>query len=150
MVKRKIIDEFLSSKKLAIVGVSRSGRKFGNTVLNELRIKGYKVFPVNSNAKKINEEECYSNLNTLPEKVDGVVIVVPFYETERVVRDALNAGINRIWLQQGSESKEAINFCENNGISVVYGECILMFAEPAGLFHRFHRSFNKLIGRLPK
>ncbi|MCL5027942.1 MAG: CoA-binding protein [Bacteroidetes bacterium] len=150
MVKRKMIDEFLSSKKLAIVGVSRNGKKFGNTVINELRTKGYKVFPVNSHAKKINDEECFSNLNMLPEKVDGAVIVVPFYEAERVVRDALNAGINNIWLQQGSESKEAINFCESNGMNVIYGECILMFAEPTKSFHRFHRTINKLFGKLPK
>ncbi len=149
MVKRKIIDDFLSSKKLAVVGVSRSGKKFGNTVFNELKSRGFKVFAVNSNTKKINEEECYSNLNMLPEKVDGVVLVIPSYETERVVRDALIAGIKNIWMQKGSESKEAINFCSANGMNVVYGECILMFTEPIRSIHRFHKIINKFFGKLP-
>ena len=150
MIKRKMIDDFLSSKKLAVVGVSRSGKKFGNTVFKELRTKGFKVFQINSNAKKINDEECFPNLNMLPEKVEAAVIVVPSYETERVVRDAFNAGINKIWLQKGSESKEAINFCESNRMNVVYGECILMFTEPVKSIHRFHRGINKFFGMLPK
>jgi len=34
-------------------------------------------------------------------------------------------------MQQGSKSGDAIRFCEDKDISVVAGECILMFAEPA-------------------
>ena len=145
-----MIDEFFSSKKLAVVGVSRNGKKFGNAVFKELRAKGFNVFPVNSNTKKINDEECFPNLNMLPERVEGAVIVVPSYETERVVRDALTAGINNIWMQKGSESEEAISFCVNNRMNVIYGECILMFAEPTKSFHRFHRNINKFFRKLPK
>jgi len=150
MVKREVINRFLSCSKIAVVGVSRTGKKFGNSAVRELRKKGYTVFPVNPNADEIEGEKCFGNLNQLPEKVDAALVVVPPDESVQVVKDAVFAGIKNIWLQQGSESTEAIGYCNDNGIKVVYGQCILMFAEPAEFFHRAHRWVNRFTGKLPK
>jgi predicted CoA-binding protein len=84
-----------------------------------------------------------------PEPVGGVLTVVPPAETEKVVAAGHEAGIARVWMQQGSESAAAIRFCEEHGIAVVHHECVLMFAEPAGWFHRVHRWVWRLLGRLP-
>ncbi len=150
MTSRAIVQDFVSRRTLAIVGVSRQGKKFGNAALRELRAKGYKLFPVHPQAESIENERCYPNLAALPEAVEGVLVVVPPLETEKVVREAVAAGIKRVWMQQGAESPEAIRYCQENGISVVHGECILMFAEPAAWFHRAHRWIWKLLGRLPR
>jgi predicted CoA-binding protein len=144
------VDEFVAQRKLAIVGVSRGGIKFGNMAFRALKEKGYRVFPVNPNAEEIGGERCYPSLRALPESVDGVLVVVPPKETEQVVRDAASAGISRVWLQQGAESKAAIRFCEENGLKVVHGECILMFAQPVISFHRWHQWLWKVLGKLPK
>ena len=69
---------------------------------------------------------CYQNLNALPEKVDGVLIVVPPKETEQILKDAESAGIRNVWMQQGSESDAAIQFCKDHEIREVHGECILI------------------------
>ena len=150
MVTRKSIDDFLALSNIAVVGVSRSGKKFGNSVLRDLKIKGYKTFPVNPNTSEIGGEKCYPDLRSIPENIDGVVLVIPPQETNEVVKDAAQLGIKNIWMQQGAGSKEAVKFCNDNGINVVDGECIMMFAEPAAFIHRFHRGINKLVGRLPK
>ncbi len=150
MATQKAIEDFLSSKKLAVVGVSRNGKKFGNSAMQELKSRGFKVYPVNSKADKIEGEECYRSLNSLPEKVDGAVIIVPPDEAGKVIRDAAAAGINKIWLQQGSQSNDAISFCRDNGISAVYDECILMYTEPVTGFHKFHRTVNKIFRKYPK
>ena len=150
MVKKKSIDEFLSSKRLAVVGASRSERKFGNSAFKELKAKGYSVYPVNPYAKTISGEDCYSSLSELRGKVDGALVAVKPEQSEKVVREAASAGIRRIWLQQGSESDAAIRFCEEYGLNVVYGQCILMFAEPSAFFHRMHKGVNKIFGKLPK
>jgi predicted CoA-binding protein len=150
MTSKSLIETFLSQSTLAIVGVSRNDKKFGNVIFRELSAKGYKILPVNPKADRIGEELCYPSLKALPEPVDGLIIVVPPAQTEQVVQDAAAAGIKRVWMQQGSQSKISVEFCEENGISVVAGECILMFAEPTAFFHRLHRSIWKLIGKLPK
>jgi predicted CoA-binding protein len=142
------IHDFIASKTIAVVGVSRSGRKFGNTILTTLKENGYRVVPVNRSAGTIAGEQCYPDLRSIPTPVDGVITVVPPAETVRVVRDAVAAGIKRVWMQQGSESEEAVRLCSENGISPVRGECVLMYAAPVKGIHGFHRWLWRLIGRL--
>lgn len=150
MTTQKSIQEFLSQNKLAIVGVSCTGKKFSNIVYKELKSKGYQLFPVNPKAENILGERCYPNLQTLPETIGGVLVFTKPIETENVVREANSLGIKHIWIQQGAESEASINFCNEKGINCVSGECILMFAEPTAFFHRAHRWVWKLIGKLPK
>lgn len=149
-VNKAVVDDFVSQKKLAVVGVSRNSRKFGNFAYHELKARGYQVFPVNPNLDSVGEDRCYPSLNTLPEKVDGVVVVVPPKETEKVVQETDAAGIKRVWMQQGAESEAAIRFCKDHGMSEVHGECILMFSEPVRSYHWFHRFVLQCFGRLPK
>jgi hypothetical protein len=148
MTKRAAIEDFVAQKKLAVVGVSHTGKKFGNLAFRELKAKGYRVFPINPNAEKIEDERCYPTVASLPEPVGGVLIVVPPVETERVVREAAAAGIERIWMQQGSESGTAIRYCQENGMAVIHGECILMYAQPVLSVHRLHRWVWRLFGKL--
>jgi len=54
-----------------------------------------------------------------------------------------------VLLQQGAQSDSAIQFCKDNGMNIVHNECIMMFAEPVGSFHKFHRWVWKIIGKLP-
>lgn len=150
MNSQHVVEEFLNQRTLAIVGVSRSGKKFGNAILHDLTGKGYRLFPVNPNAQVIDGKPCYPNLRSLPEPVGGVVTVVPPRETERVVREAHEAGITRIWMQQGAESESAIQYCKDHNMQEVHDECILMFAQPAGVPHRIHRFFRGLFGKLPR
>jgi predicted CoA-binding protein len=150
MTAKSAVDDFIAQRKLAVVGVSRKGNKFGNLAFKELKTKGYQLYPVHPQAASIGGERCYPSLGALPEPVGGVLVVVPPGETEKVVRDAVAAGIRRVWLQQGAESPEAIRLCQEYGISAVHGECILMFAEPAAWFHRAHRWVWRLLGKLPR
>jgi predicted CoA-binding protein len=133
MTSRALVDGFLAEKKLALAGASRSGKKFGNSILKELRAKGYEVIPVHPEA----------------ESLEGVACVRPS-EPEKLVREAAAAGISRVWMQYGSASKNAVALCEERGIRAIHGECILMFAEPAAGIHRFHRAIRRLFGRLPR
>jgi predicted CoA-binding protein len=150
MNSKKIVEDFLSQKKIAVVGVSRKKTKFGNAIYKELKQKGYQVFPINPNIKVFEGDTCYSDLLSLPEKVDAVVINVSPAQTEKVVREAKEAGINKVWLQQGSQSEAAVNFCEENEMDYVSNECILMFAQPSAFIHRAHKWVWGVLGKLPQ
>ena len=147
---RAAVDDFISQETLAVVGVSRDQKKFGNAAYRALKEKGYRVFPINRSVDTVEGDRCYASLSALPEKVDGVVIVVPPQETEQVVREAQAAGIPRVWMQQGAESEAAIRYCQENGLREVHGECIMMFAPPVNSVHRWHRVAWKVLGKLPK
>lgn len=150
MVTRADIDAFLAERDVAVVGVSRNDRKFGNAIYRELKSKGYRVFPVNPHAQTVQGAPCYPSLQQLPEAVAAAVLVVPPAETEKVVTDLAQTRIHQVWMQPGSESQKAIQSCQGQGIKVVYGECLLMFLEPAAWFHRLHRCLKRLWGSLPQ
>ena len=150
MNSKKSVNEFLTQKKIAVVGVSRKKTKFGNTIYKELKQKGYKVYPINPNINTFEEDTCYPNLLSLPEKIDAVIINVPPAQTEQVVKEVKAAGIKKVWLQQGSQSEAAVKFCEENGIDCVSNECILMFAQPTAFFHRAHKWVWGVMGKLPQ
>jgi predicted CoA-binding protein len=143
------INDFLSQRSLAVVGVSRNTKKFGSAVYRTLKGQGYKVFPIHREAESIEGDRCYPGFKALPEKVGGVVICIPPVQTEKILEEVMAAGISHVWLQRGAESYAALLFCEKNGITAVHGECILMFAEPVESIHRFHRWVVKLLGTYP-
>jgi predicted CoA-binding protein len=150
MATKAAIGDFLAQRRLAVVGASAKKRKFGNVVLRELAAKGYEVHPVNPGAEEIDGRRCYPSLAAVAGLVDGAVLVVPPAQTEKVVREAAEAGVRRIWMQQGAESDRAVSFCRERGIEAIHGECILMFAEPAGFVHRLHRWLRGVTGKLPE
>jgi hypothetical protein len=150
MTSKKLVEEFLAQKNIAVVGVSRKKTKFGNAIYRELKQKGYNVIPVNPNMKFFEGDNCYPDLISVPVQVDAVVINVPPMQTEKVVREANEAGIKKVWLQQGSQSDEAINYCEENEIDFVSNECILMFAQPSAFIHRAHKWVWGVLGKLPQ
>lgn len=150
MTSKKYVDEFLTKKNIAVVGVSRNKGKFGNVIYKELKKKGYIPFAVNTKLEQFEGDECYGSLIELKDKIDSIVIVVPPEQTEKIVKEAKNIGVKYIWMQQGSESDKAIEFCKENNISVIHNECLLMFLEPVNSIHSFHKWIWKVLGKLPK
>jgi len=148
--KKQIIDDILSQKDLAIVGCSRDSRKFGSNVLKELKKRGFNLYPIHRQAKELECLPCYSAIEYLPDNVRTLILITPPEQTEILVREASEKGIQRIWMQQGAESQNAIHYCQENNILYVSGECIMMFAEPVGAIHWVHRAIWKLIGKYPK
>lgn len=121
-----LIDEFISQKRFAIVGATDDNKKYGNEIFNNLRNRGYEVYPVNPRLKELEGLKCYPALSDIPVKVDVVDIVVPPKVAEEVVREAKRLGLERIWLQPGAESEAVIKFCQENGMRVVYNVCVMM------------------------
>jgi uncharacterized protein len=148
MSSKAMIDDFVSEPALTLVGISRTGKRFGNFAYRALVSKGYRVYPMHPFADEINGVRCYSGYAYLPEKVENALIIVPPAQAVDAVRKAASAGIRRVWLQQGSESPEVLAVCRELGLDAIAGECILMFAHPAG-FHKVHRWVSQLLGKLP-
>lgn len=142
------IQNFIECKRLAVVGVSRSNTKFGNTAYRELKQRGYEVYAVNPALQKFDDDPCYPNLEAVKDKVDGVVVIVTPAQGVEVLKQAAAAGIRNVWIQQMGDSPELLQTGQQLGLQMVNGKCILMYAQPVGSFHAWHRGFMRLIGRL--
>ncbi|MCK4822801.1 CoA-binding protein [bacterium] len=121
------IEEFLNKDNvIAVVGVSTDPHKWGWKIYKGLRSADFKVYPVNPKYRTVEKDICYPKLQTLPEKPDVVITIVPPKITEQIVEECKPLGIGKIWMQPGSESERSINFCKSNGIEVVYNACFVV------------------------
>ena len=143
------INKFLEGNSFAFYGISAERNKFGNIAFKHLIKNGYKVYPVHSNIEEIESIKCYKDIFSITDKPSGAIIMLSPANTEKVLPDIAMAGIKKVWIQQKSESENAIAYCKDNGIEVIYGHCILMFTEPVLGFHKFHRWVTKLTGSYP-
>ena len=122
-----LINRVLDKKTvIAVVGASRNPEKYGHQVYKDLKTAGYRVYPVNPNAREILGDRVYPDLKSLPVKPDVVNIVVPPKVTEETVKTCRELGIKTVWMQPGSESEQAIDFCKTNNIDVIHGVCIMI------------------------
>lgn len=111
---------------IAVVGASNNPEKYGYKVYKALKDFGCEVIPVNPNQKIIQGDKAFPSLKSIPGSVDCVSIITPSEVTEEVVEEAKDKGVDIVWMQPGAESREAIEFCKENNISVIYDECVLV------------------------
>lgn len=150
MLNQEKAKSFLIGKHIAIVGVSSKGSGFGVAIFKHLFERDFTVSAVNPNGGTILEKPIYKSLKDIESKVDTVVTVVKPNQTEKVVREAKELGIHQVWMQLGSVSAEAVKFCELNGIDVIDNQCVIMFTEPIGFIHKFHKWIWKTTGQISK
>ena len=149
------IQDFLSQKRLAVVGISRQPRDFSRLLFGELRRRGYDAVPVNPEADEIDGQKCFANVQDIRPQVDGLLLMTAPSVTAKVVQECADAGIRRIWMYRagskgGAVNPEALSFCQAHDISVVPGECPLMFLPRVSWFHRLHGVVRKITGKYPQ
>jgi len=149
MISQKNIDDFLASETIGIVGVSENKNKFGYIVFDNLKEKGYNVIPVNPKTNEVLGVKCYPSLSNIPIEPEGIVIITKPEVSEKIIDEALKLGIKNIWLQKNAENKNIIALADKGEANIIYGQCIMMHAQPKGI-HKFHRNVKKFFGSLPK
>lgn len=147
------VAEFLSGRRLAVAGVSRSGSQPANAILRKLRDAGHEVLPINPHADSIEGGICYRDVAAVPGVVDGLMVVTHPSVAEALVRQALARGIRKIWFHrafgEGSVSEPALRACAELGVQPIVGGCPLMYCEPVDAAHRCMRWWLGRQGRVP-
>jgi len=148
--KESVIRDFLAQKTAAVVGVSRSGKELSNYVFAALQKAGIRTYPVNPHIQMIGGEFCFPDLSELPERPDFVVVMVPPSQSLGVVEEAIRQHIRRVWVHQGATAPAVAEKCRAAGVSLVDGECLLMYLSPVTGGHKFHRWVRTLVGQMPR
>jgi predicted CoA-binding protein len=127
MTEQEKIEQFLASERFAVVGASQDRAKYGNKVLRAYLQNQLNAVPVNPTASEVEGLTAYPDLASVPDAVDAVSIITPPPVTEKVVNQAIERGIQQIWMQPGAESQTAIQSAEAAGASVIAGgPCVLV------------------------
>jgi hypothetical protein len=153
MTVRNAIDEFLSCRRIALVGLSSQPADFSRAVFHELVARGFDVVPVNPKLTEVEGRPAYARVQDIPEPVDAALLMTAPEVSESVVHDCAEAGIHHVWLHRGAGrgavSDAALDAGKAHGMSVVPGECPLMFLEHPAWVHRVHAWGRKLVGHYP-
>jgi predicted CoA-binding protein len=144
MATRALIDEFLSHKKLALVRPSPSARVHGVRLDEKLAPLGYEISVVYL------DDTLEPRLDSVKDRVEGAIIGVPKDRCAAAVKEAIEAGIPRVWILNGSQTDEAVALCEASGVPVVDGACMLLYVEPLEWICACDRWLRKLFGRMAK
>jgi predicted CoA-binding protein len=147
--------QFLANHRIAVTGVSRTPENHGgNIVYQRLRDRGYQVFAVNPNADRVEGDECYQDLKSIPGGVDAVVIATRPEIALATMRECAELGIKHVWMHRsfggGSVSTEAAEYGRQQGITVIDGGCPLMFEPVADPGHKVMRFVFTMAGNVPR
>jgi uncharacterized protein len=141
---------FLASKRIAVVGVSRDAKDFSRVVFRELLSRGYDAVPVSPVLDEAEGRRGWASLPKIDPPVEAALILTHSSIAESVVRDALGAGIRKVWFHrgagEGSATPAALAMCEANGIEAVHDLCPFMALPDAGVPHRVHGFFRRCFG----
>jgi predicted CoA-binding protein len=154
MTLEQLVEDFLSQKRIAVAGVSRTKHDAANLVYKKLQGAGYEVFPVNPNADSVEGDPCFRTLAAIPGGLDGVVIATRPGVADALVEECAASGVPRVWMHRsfgtGSVSDTAVERCRHHGIAVIAGGCPMMFCDPVDFPHKCMRWALRLTGGLPK
>ena len=144
---------FLSHKRVAVTGVSRTPGSHGsNAVYKRLRDRGYQVFAVNPNAEEVEGDPAFRDLRSIPGGVEAVVIGTRPEIAEQTMRECAELGIKHVWMHRGpgagSVSGPATAYGRQHGITVIDGGCPCMFDPTADFGHKLMR--RVYAGKVPK
>ena len=134
------IEDFLSRRRIAIVGVSHEPKEFSRMVFRAFQQRDYDVVPVNPHVRVIEDKYCFSHLQEIRPPVEAALVMTPPAASMSVVKDCLAAGVRRIWLYRKCPDAEAL--CAAAGVAPISGECPMMYLEHPGWIHRIHGWFH--------
>ncbi|HTS66424.1 MAG TPA: CoA-binding protein [Candidatus Acidoferrales bacterium] len=153
MTPKHRIDDFLDQKRFAFVGLSRRPNDFSRALFREFIAKGWNPVPVNPEAVEIEGESCYAHVNDIQPPVDSALLMTSPQATALVAGECVSAGMKRVWFFRGPGSgplnQQAVDACEAAGVSVIAGECPLMFLPHPVWIHRVHAFVKKIRGTYP-
>jgi predicted CoA-binding protein len=112
-------------RRIAVVGISPKESRDSHKVARYLLSKGYEVVPVNPGQREILGRPCFKTLKEIPTKVDMVNLFLNPARIPPVVDEAIEMGVQAIWMQLGIVHNECIKKAREAGIRVVANRCVM-------------------------
>ncbi|HUD76916.1 MAG TPA: CoA-binding protein [Streptosporangiaceae bacterium] len=126
----------LTSKTIAIVGLSDNELRASHFVGYYLKRHDYRVIPVNPRQTEILGQKCYPSLLDVPEPVDIVDVFRAPDALPGIARDAVAIHAGTLWCQFGVINEEGARIAEEGGLTVIMDRCLKV--EHARYLGRMH------------
>ncbi|MCF8055821.1 MAG: acetate--CoA ligase family protein [Desulfocapsa sp.] len=148
-------DALFSPESVAVVGASRTEKKFGHTVLNNLIQGGFKgrIIPINPAIDELLGLPCYPSLTEYGNEVDLVVVTLPQSQVKAVVAESgkvkakamivAASGFREAGPEGAALEQEIVELCQRKNIRLLGPNCL-------GLINTEHRLNCSFAGEIPE
>ena len=116
----------MTSKRIAVVGMSKDPEKDAHRIPMYLKREGYEIIPVNPTATEIAGMKAYPSLSAIPFDIDIVDIFRPSEAVPPIVDEAIRTKAKVIWMQLGISNEEAAEKVRRAGKVVVQNRCMMV------------------------
>jgi thioredoxin len=125
-------------RTVAIIGLSSDPTKDSHTVAQFLKLKGWRIIPINPSATEILGEKAYKSLLDLPEDLQKTVEVVDIFRPPQDVPPIVDQAIQLknkngkpyvVWMQLGIVNEEAAAKTREAGLTVIMDHCMRIESE---------------------
>lgn len=147
------IQDFLSKKRIAFIGISRNDKDYTRNLFRDMQAKGYDVIPVNPNTPEVEGMKCFSHVAEISPAPEAALIFTTSLPLETLLDECQNAGVKNVWAYNGRDKGKAVkpaeDFSNSHGINFISGYCPFMFLKDSAFPHRVHGFFARLTGSYP-
>jgi predicted CoA-binding protein len=124
--EERIIERLLKVDRIHIVGLSDDPGRTSYAIGQYLLSNGKQIVPVNPNHAKAMGLTSYPTLTASPKPVELVNVFRRSEFCADVVREAIAAGAQGVWLQSGVYSPQARQLAIEAGIDYIEDRCIMV------------------------
>ena len=124
-------------RRIAVVGLSLKTDRPSYKVASAMQRFGYKIIPVRPMTSEILGEKAYSDLVSVPEKIDLVDVFRAPEQVGEVVDACIALKLPAIWLQEGVVHEAAALRAQAAGLTIVMDRCV-------------YREYVRLFGAVPR
>jgi predicted CoA-binding protein len=126
----------ITSKRIAVVGMSSNELRASHFVGYYLMRNGYEVIPVNPRETEILGHPCYPSIADVPGDIDLVDVFRDPSAVPEIAEQAVAKGVSYMWLQFGVISPEGVAVAEAGNVQCVVDKCLKI--EHARYLGRMH------------
>lgn len=119
-----VVRRLMIVTRMAVVGLSDDPSRPSRLVTRYLMNHGREIVPVNPNYEELLGQPCYPDLASIPQPPALAIVFRKSEDAPAVVRDAIEAGVRGVWLQQGITSRLARQMARDHGLDFVEDRCI--------------------------
>jgi len=114
-----------SVKNIAVVGFSPRPSRPSHNISRQLQRFGYRIIPVRPAITEGLGEKAYSDLASVPDRIDLVNLFRNGKYAAETVDACLRLGVKNQWMQEGCVNAAAAERARAAGMTVVMDRCIL-------------------------
>jgi signal transduction histidine kinase/predicted CoA-binding protein len=120
----RLTEILMSTRNIAVVGISNRTSSPAYSVPAYLQEQGYHINPVNPKYEQVLGENAYSDLLSIGDPVDVVLVFRHSSVVPEIVNQAIEIGAKVVWMQEGIVNQNAAEVAKDAGLEVVMDTCM--------------------------